>query len=54
MVASAGADRVVWGSDAAFLSMTQQIGRVLAADIPDPDKVKILSTNARGLLERVR
>ena len=54
LVASAGAEKVVWGSDAIFLCMSQQIGRVLGADISDDAKLKILSGNARGVLDRVR
>jgi hypothetical protein len=53
LVAQAGADRVVWGSDCYFFSMTQQIGKVLGADLSDEDKRKILSGNARRLLARV-
>jgi len=54
LVAEAGAEKVVWGSDAVFLNMAQQIGRVLGADIPDQDKSKLLSENAKRLLGRVR
>jgi len=48
-----GADRVVWGSDTALFSQAQQLGKVLGARIPDEAKIKILSTNARRILDRV-
>ncbi len=50
----AGVEKLIWGSDAIFLCMPQQLGRVLGADIPDADKRKILSQNARKLLDRIR
>jgi hypothetical protein len=34
--------------------MTQQIGRVLGAKIPDAEKIAILAGNARRILARVR
>jgi hypothetical protein len=54
LVAEAGAENVVWGSDATFLSMTQQIGRVVGAKISEEDKRKLLSLNARKLLDGIR
>ena len=54
MVEAAGADRVVWGSDAVFLSLTHQVGKVLGARLPDDVKVRLLSTNARTILGRAR
>ena len=54
LVAEAGAENVVWGSDATFLSMSQQIGRALGARISEGDKRQILSLNALKLLEGVR
>jgi len=54
LVDSAGAEKVIWGSDALFLCMPQQIGRVLGAEIGEEDKLKVLSGNARGILDRVR
>lgn len=50
----AGADKVVFGSDAIFMSLTHQIGKVLCAKLPDNDKKKILSENARVILGRVQ
>ena len=54
LVAEAGVANVVWGSDATFLSMAQQIGRVVGAKISDQDKRKLLSGNARRLLGGIR
>ena len=53
LVNGAGADKLVYGSDCYFFSMQQQVGKVLGAAVTDADKRRILSTNARGLLERV-
>lgn len=54
LVEGAGADRIVWGSDACFLSMAQQLGKVVAARIPEEDKKKILRDNAERILARVK
>ena len=43
-------DRIIWGSDVMFLDASQQIGRVLFAQIPPEDKEKILGLNARRAL----
>ena len=51
---AAGAERLVWGSDCYFIAMTQQLGKVLGARLPDTDKELILSANARRILARVR
>lgn len=48
----AGADRVTFGSDCCFISMTHQIGKVLGAHIPEADKLLILGGNARRILSR--
>ena len=53
LVAAAGIGKIVWGSDAYFLSMTHQIGKVLGARLTDDEKVQVLSTNARRLLDRI-
>jgi len=53
-VKEAGIERVVWGSDALFISMTHQIGKVLGAHLSDEQKRAILSTNARRILGRVQ
>ena len=44
------AEKLVWGSDAVFMSATQQIGRVLFAQIPPEDKARILGGNAMRAL----
>ncbi len=49
-VKKVGAERVVWGSDAPWLSYQQQIGRVLFADIPEAAKRLILAGNAARIL----
>jgi predicted TIM-barrel fold metal-dependent hydrolase len=49
MVRTAGARRVVWGSDAPTFSLSQQIGKVLFARIPDEEKRLILYDNAARL-----
>jgi len=54
LVEGAGVDKVVWGSDAIFLSITQQVGKVLAARLPEEDKIRVLSANARRILGRIR
>lgn len=48
-VERAGAGRVVWGSDAPTFSLSQQLGKVLFARIPDEDKRAILGGTARRL-----
>ena len=54
LVEAVGAERVTFGSDAYFFSLTHQIGKVLGADISDEDKIKILSTNAKKLLTKIQ
>jgi predicted TIM-barrel fold metal-dependent hydrolase len=54
LVAAAGVDRIVWGSDATFLSMAHQIGKVLGADLSDEVKRKLLSGNAQRILGRIQ
>lgn len=52
-VEAVGADKITWGSDCYFFSMTQQIGKVLGSDISEEDKVHILSANAQRILNRI-
>ena len=54
LTAGAGAEKILFGSDCYFFSMTQQIGKVLGADLSDDEKQKILSGNALRILERVQ
>jgi predicted TIM-barrel fold metal-dependent hydrolase len=53
LVQEAGADKVVWTSDALFINLAHQLGKVLGARLGDADKRTILSTNARRILGRV-
>jgi predicted TIM-barrel fold metal-dependent hydrolase len=52
LVAAAGADRIVFGSDCYFYSLTQQLGKIMAADIGEAAKRKILAGNAERILAR--
>jgi predicted TIM-barrel fold metal-dependent hydrolase len=47
-------ERIVWGADDLPLNMSHALGKVLGADIPEEDKVKIMSSNARRLLAQIR
>ena len=53
LVAGAGVEKVLWGSDALFLSMTQQVGKVLGARLSEDEKVQVLAGNAHRLLDRI-
>ncbi len=52
-VAEAGADRIVYGSDALYYSAAPQLGKVLGARISDDAKRAILGGNARRILGRI-
>jgi len=54
LVEGAGADKVVWGSDVCFINQAHQLGKVLGATISEEQKIQVMSTNARLILERVR
>lgn len=54
LVDAVGPERLVWGTDASFYSMTPHIGKVAAARISDEAKRLILGGNARRLLERAQ
>jgi hypothetical protein len=45
-----GVEKLVWGSDAIFINMSQQIGKVLGSRLSDGDKTAVLSGNARRIL----
>lgn len=45
-----GAERVIYGSDAAGRSFASQLGKVIGAVIPDPVKHLIFGENLRGSL----
>ena len=51
LVAGAGAERVVFGSDTPLMDPRPQIGKIITADISDAAKRLILGENARRLLE---
>ena len=50
LVAGAGAERVVFGSDTPLMDPRSQIGKIITADISDAAKRLILGENARLLL----
>jgi predicted TIM-barrel fold metal-dependent hydrolase len=50
LVEAAGVAKVMWGSDATFLNLGHQIGKVLGADLDEEVKRRLLSTNARAFL----
>ncbi len=51
LVRTAGVDRVLFGSDATFLSAAQQIGKILFARLSDDEKAAILGLNARRVFD---
>lgn len=53
LVEGAGVERVVWGSDAYFMSQAHQLGKVLGATCDDAVKRQVLSTNARRILNAI-
>ena len=50
LVAEVALERIIWGSDQTFLSVTPQIGRVLTAQITADQKRAILGQNAKQAL----
>jgi predicted TIM-barrel fold metal-dependent hydrolase len=50
LVAEAGAERLLFGSDMPLMDPRPQLGKIITADIPDEAKKKILGGNARRLL----
>lgn len=50
LVSEGLADKLIFGSDCTFMSATQQIGRVLFAQLSPQDKAKILGQNAKRAL----
>ena len=54
LVKGAGADRVVFGSDCYFYSLTQQLGKVMAADLDEAVQRKVLFENAERILSAIR
>ncbi len=53
LVAGAGAEKIVWGSDTYFINMAQQVGKVLGARLSEEQKRIVLSENAKRILGRV-
>ena len=53
MVALAGAERVLFGSDIPFVDPRGQLGRVAFARLPDEDLRAVFGGNARRIWERV-
>jgi len=53
-LARVGADRYVFGTDAAFHNPAWEMGRLLSLDAPDAELVPILGANMRGILSRRR
>ena len=49
MVAEAGADKVLYGSDVPFLTPVTQLGKVVYSGISGSDKRKVLGLNAAKL-----
>jgi predicted TIM-barrel fold metal-dependent hydrolase len=54
LVAGVGAERVVFGSDCCFYSLTQQLGKVMAADLDEAAKRLIRFDNAARILGAIR
>ncbi len=51
LVRGAGAEKVLFGSDAVFLSATQQIGKILFARLSNDQKLQILGLNAARVFD---
>ncbi|WP_162907026.1 amidohydrolase family protein [Allorhizocola rhizosphaerae] len=50
LVKLAGADRVIYGSDACFLDLRHGLGRVMGARLTEPDRAAVLGGNLARLL----
>lgn len=53
-VAALGAERLVWGSDAYYMAISQQLGRIVSARISEEERRIILSQNALSIFARMR
>jgi hypothetical protein len=53
LVEAVGADKLLFGTDGAWMDNAHQIGRITHADISDEDKKKILGLNMQRILSRV-
>ena len=49
LVKGAGVEKVLFGSDAVFLSASQQIGKILFARLSDDEKASLLGQNAKAV-----
>lgn len=54
VVAAAGADRIIFGTDMVNLDPRNDLGRVAFADLPDDDKKKIFAGNFKKILGKRR
>lgn len=54
LVNAVGEDRVLWGSDVAWLNTAYQLGDVLFADISDDAREKMLGLNFNRLMEDIK
>ena len=52
LVEAVGADKIIFGTDGAWMDNAHQIGRITHAEISDADKAKILGLNMQRLLSR--
>jgi uncharacterized protein len=50
LVAEGVSDKVLWGTDEFFMDASQQLGRLVFAQIPEADKRKMLGENAARVL----
>ena len=51
LVAGAGSDRVLFGSDQPLMDPRTQLGKIITADLTDEEKRQVIGGNARRLLE---
>ena len=54
LVREAGPDRIVFGSDCYFYSLTQQLGKIMGADLDDTSLRMVLHDNAERILAASR
>lgn len=50
LVQGAGRDKIIWGSDAHFYSMSHQMGKVVGANLSNEELLSVLAGNARRIL----
>ncbi len=53
MAANAGVEKLLFGSDAWFISLTHQVGKVAGSRLTEAEKSAVLGGNARRLLARL-